>query len=101
LAVKNRETKPEFYLLLISLNIRVNVDFRMNILKWGTCGVTSDVVASGDVKATGNHSAFVLYVIRFRINNYPTTVSRRFYLHRVWNLSTVQEAKQFCPFRCS
>jgi len=37
----------------------------MNILKWGTYGMMSDVVASGTVKVTGNHSAFVLYVIRF------------------------------------
>jgi len=80
----------------------VNVDaFRMNILKWGTYGLMSDVVASGAVKVTGNHSAFVLYVIRFRTDNYPATVSCRFYLHRIWNLNTVQEAKQFCPFRCS
>jgi len=70
LVVKNRETKPELYLLLISLNVRLNVDaFWMNILKWGTYGMMSDVVASGAVKVTGNHSAFPLYVICFRTNN--------------------------------
>jgi len=52
---------------LISLNVRVNVDaFRMNILKLGICGMMSDVVASSAVKVTGNHSAFVLYVICLR-----------------------------------
>jgi hypothetical protein len=67
----------------------------MNILNWVTYGMKADVVASGAVKVTGNHSAFVSYVINFRTNNYPETVSRRFYLHRDWNLCTVQEAKQF------
>jgi hypothetical protein len=60
LGCKNRETKLELFLLLLSLNFRVNVDaFRMNISKWGTFGMMSDVIASGVVKVTGNHSAFV------------------------------------------
>jgi len=67
LAVKNKENKPKLYLLLFSLIIRVPVDdFRMNILKCCPYGMMSDVVASGAVKVPGNHSAFVLYVIRFR-----------------------------------
>jgi hypothetical protein len=102
LSCKKRETKPELYLLLISLNISVNVDeVRMNILKRGTYGMMFDVVASGAVKFTGNNSVFVLYVIRCRTNNYTAAVSRLFYLHRIWNLSTVQETKRVCPFRCS